>query len=74
MSKAITSKNPLKATIVALLKKKSGAKRVTCVRQDKDENGNIIYTGSCMNYDPRRRMYDFGKGFSVTADEVQAAL
>ena len=74
MSKAITSKNPLKAVIVKLLKAKSGAKRVTCVSQDKDEAGNVIYTGTCMNYIPSRRMYDFGKGFSVTADEVQNAL
>ena len=48
MSKAIKSTNPLKPIIMQLLKAKSGARKITNVVEEKDLEGNKIYTGSCL--------------------------
>ena len=48
MSKAIKSTNPIKPIIMALLKAKSGANRITNVVETKDGEGNKVYAGKCL--------------------------
>jgi hypothetical protein len=69
MAKAIKSTNPLKPTIMKLLKAKSGATKVTCVEERTDEDGNVVYYGSCMARDGRNGYKSLG-GFTVRADVV----
>ena len=70
MGKAIKSDNVLKPTIVTLLKVKSGATRVTCVKEVKDEEGNKLYAGDCLQKSTNGNYYLMLGTFTVRADTV----
>ena len=64
MSKSVKSTDPRKPEIMAALKRKSGANKVTLVVENKDGS----FSGSCLK--GNRSGYDNLGAFTVTYDEV----